>query len=54
MCLRAQEIDNEDCGVGRGRQARGLSNNDGGVGGGRVIDNACEGFETTTEAAASR
>ena len=37
VCLRAKGIDNSDIGIGRGRQARGLSDNDGGVRGGQGI-----------------
>ena len=50
MCLRAQVIDNEGGGVGRVREARGLSDNDGGVGRGQGIENASKGSETMTEA----
>ena len=49
--LRAQGIDDDNGGVGRGRRARGLSDNDVGVSGGRGIYNVSEGSETTTEAA---
>ena len=31
VCLRAKGIDNSGIGIGRGRQARGLSDNNGGV-----------------------
>ena len=51
MCLRAQEFDNDDGGVARGRQAQGLSNNDGGVGGLQGIDDASDRLETKMEAA---
>ena len=50
MCLRTQGIDENDGGVGEGRQARGLSNNDEGVGRRRGIDDTSEGLETMTEA----
>ena len=52
--LRAQGIDSNGGGVGRGRRSRGISYDNGGVGGGRGIDNASEGSETTTEAAVDR
>ena len=39
VCLWAQEIDDNDGGVGRGRRAQGLNNDNGGAGGGRGIDN---------------
>ena len=54
MCLRAQVIDDCKSGVGRGRQARGLSNDDRGVGGARGIYNVSEGLETRAEAARIR
>ena len=52
--LRAQGIDDNDGGVGGGKQARGLSDNDGGVSKGIGIYDASEGSETTTEAEALR
>ena len=45
VCLWAQVIDNDDGGVGRVIQARGLNNNFGGVGRGRVIRYASEGLD---------
>ena len=48
MCLQAQDIDNNDSGVGRVRRSRGISNDDVGVGRGQGIDDASEGSETTT------
>ena len=51
MCLQDQVIENDDGGVNRRRQARGISNNNGGVSGGGVIDDASEELETMTEAA---
>ena len=50
MYLRAKGIDNSGIGIGRGRQARGLSDDDGCVRGGQVIYDTSEGSETTTEA----
>ena len=50
LCLRVQEIDNDDGDVGKGRRTRGLSDRNRGVGGGRGIDDASKGLETTTEA----
>ena len=54
MCLRAQGIDNDDGGVGRGKRDRGLKNDGGGINRGRVIYNTAEGLETKTEAAGAR
>ena len=54
VSLRAQGIDDDKCGVGRVRRACGLSDDDGGVNGGRGIDDASEGLDTTTEAAGDR
>ena len=54
MCLRAQVIDDNDGGVDKGIQDQGLRDNDGGVGGGRGIDDASKGSETTAEAAGAR
>ena len=51
VCLQAQVIDDDVGGVGRGRQARGLSNDNQGIGGGRGINNVSEWSETTTEVA---
>ena len=48
MFLRSQGIDNNNDGLDGVRLAQGLSNNDRAVGGGRRIDNASEGSETTT------
>ena len=54
MCLRAQGFDNNNRGVVRLGRAHGISDNDRGIGGGRVIDDASEGSETTTKAAGAR
>ena len=54
MFLRAKGIDYDDGVVGRVRRACRLSDDDGGVNRGRVIDDASEGSETTTEAAGDR
>ena len=54
LCLRAQGIDDNNSGVGRRRRYRGLSNDNGSVGGGRGIDDAYEGSETTMEAEGAR
>ena len=40
VCLRAQVIDNDNDGVGRGRRAGGISDDKGGIGRGRGIYNA--------------
>ena len=54
MCLLAQLIYDDEGGVGRGRQARGISNNKLGVGGGRGIYDASEVLDTMTEAVGAR
>ena len=54
MCLRDQVIYDENDGISEGRWALRLSNNNGGFGGGRGIDDASKGLETTTEAAGAR
>ena len=51
MCLRNQGIGNDNDGVGRVRQVRGLSYNDGGVVRGKGIDDASKGPEKTAKAA---
>ena len=51
VCLQAQGIDNDDGGVRRVRQDRGLSDNDGNIVIGQGTDDASEGLETTPEAA---
>ena len=51
MCLRAQGIDDEDGGIGKVGQARGLSNDEEGVGRGRGIYDASKELETTAKAA---
>ena len=51
MCLRDQGIDNNDGGVIRVRQARGISDENRGVGRELGIDDASEGLEITEEAA---
>ena len=48
MYLRAEVIDEDDGGVGRVRQAKGLSEDYGGVDRGRGIRDASEGLETMT------
>ena len=52
--LRAQDIDNDNGGVGRVRRACGLSNNGGGVGRGQGIYEAIKRSQTATEAAGTR
>ena len=54
MCLRYQGIDDNNGGVVRVRQARGISDDDRGVGRGRGIHNTSEVSEKTTEAAGDR
>ena len=49
MCLQAQGVDEEKGIVNRVRWPHGISDNNGGVGRVRVIDNASEGLETTTD-----
>ena len=43
MCLREEDIDNNDVGVRRVRGSKGLSNDDGGVGREQEISNAYDG-----------
>ena len=50
VCLRVQVIYDDNSGVGGVRQDQVLSNNDGGFGGGRRINDASKGSETTAEA----
>ena len=50
MCLRDQGIDNNDGGVIRVRQARGISDENRGVGRELGIDDASEELEITEEA----
>ena len=50
VCLRDQDIDNEEDGIDRVRQAHGLSKNDGGVGREQGIDYASKRSATRTEA----
>ena len=54
VCLRAEVIENDDGGVGRVRQAKGLSDNDVGIRRRRGIRDASEGSETMAEAAGDR
>ena len=54
MRLRDQCIENNNGGVGRVRQAFGISNDDRGVVRGRGIYYASEGLDTTTEAEEAR
>ena len=54
VCLWAQVIYDDNGVVGRGRQARGLSDNNRGVGKGLGIDDASEVSETTMEAAGAQ
>ena len=54
MCLQDQGIDNDNGAVDRVRRACGPSDDDRGVGRGRVIYDASEGLETTTEASGAR
>ena len=49
MCLRAEGIDENNGGVGRGRRAKGLRDDDT-----RGIRDASKGLETTTDAAGDR
>ena len=54
VCLWAQLIENDEGGIGVGRQARGLRDENGGGGGGRGIDDASEMPEMATEAVGDR
>ena len=54
VCLQDQGIDNDNGAVDRVRRACGPSDDDRGVGRGRVIYDASEGLETTTEASGAR
>ena len=54
MCLRAQDIDDDEVSVHRVRRTHGLSDDNGGVGREQGIDDASELSETTMEAAGAR
>ena len=54
MRTRTQGIDDENGGVRGVRRDQVLSDNGGGVGGGRGMDDASEGSETTAEVAGDR
>ena len=54
VCLQAQDIDDDDGGVGRVRGVHGPSNNVKGVGRGQRNDKASKGLEKTAEAAKIR
>ena len=53
MFLQAQGIDDDAGVVDRVRRVRRLSDDDGGIGRGRVIDDASERLESTTEASSN-
>ena len=54
MCLQEEGIDDNNSGVERLRQAKGLRKDDGGVGRGQRIRDTSKGSETTMEVAEIR